>query len=285
MGTSRPEMLDMARTTTIIGELISLTTEREDLTTALGREGLAYYQAGLFYDESTLDLCRRLEGAVQQVEQARKDLEATVESDPRLRGAQTGALNRVRKSLFMGLMRREGSQLEKSLRDQYDELAARIAGLSSTDPRALSAKMLRMCGTLDRLKEDIDRHWQELESRTKAERKGPMFLLVLNMFLVNFFKFSNNEWFRQWIASFNGFQAKIGQRIHKDVVHDVESEDAAPAVEGASSGEGAPAADRASTSVPVPPPTPEATRAPAPSVPKPPQRREGFGGTSPTPDP
>jgi hypothetical protein len=228
---SRPYMLDMTRTTTIIGELIQLTTEQEDITTMLGKEGYAYYKAGLFYDEITLDMCRRVEGALKEVERSKKDLEEGMEENLLLGGDSSGPFTRLRRTFLSSMLRRETAAHERALREHYDELAGRIQGIANNDPRALSAKMLKMVMALRRIKTDIDARWAELETRVKNERKGPMFFLILNMFVVNFFKFSNQQWFRHWIARFESFRSEIGERIHKEVVHDlaVEEEPARPA--------------------------------------------------------
>lgn len=227
MSTGRPKMLDMARTTTIIGELISLSSEQEELMMTLGKEGFSYYQAGLFYDEITLDICRRVDGAVSEIGRSKKELEEALEENHFLGGEQRGIFTRARKYVLGTLLRRETSHHERALGGHYDELARHIVGLAYNNPRALSAKMLRICKTLSRIKNDIDLHWAELEERTRSERKGPMFILVLNMFIVNFFRFSNSTWFRHWIAHLNSFQNRIGERIHREVVHDLAMEDPA----------------------------------------------------------
>ena len=223
----RPAVLDMTRTTTIIGELIQLITEIEDLTTSLGKEGYSYYKAGLFYDDITLDTCRRVEGALQSYDKGQRELSDGLDDSLFLKDEEPGPFTKLRKMFTGQLLRRELGAYERTLNEAYAELASRIRGVANSDPRALSAKMLRICSTIKRLEAEVEARWDELETRTKNERKGPMFILVLNMFVVNFFKFSNQQWFRHWIAHLKAFQEKVGDRIHREVEHDLSVEDEA----------------------------------------------------------
>ncbi|NDD31448.1 MAG: hypothetical protein EB084_24620 [Proteobacteria bacterium] len=223
----RPAVLDMTRTTTIIGELIQLITELEDLTTSLGKEGYSYYKAGLFYDDITLDTCRRVEGALQSYDKGQRELSDGLDDSLFLKDEEPGPFTKLRKMFTGQLLRRELGAYERTLNEAYAELASRIRGVANTDPRSLSAKMLRICSTIKRLESEVDHRWEELEVRTKNERKGPMFILVLNMFVINFFKFSNQQWFRHWIAHLKAFQEKVGDRIHREVEHDLSVEDEA----------------------------------------------------------
>jgi hypothetical protein len=243
-------ILDVSRTTTLIGELIALITEQEETMTLLGKEGYSYYQAGLFYDDPTLELCRRLDGQLQQVKRSKNEMQAELE-DAFAEDDGPKIVTKAKRGLAGYFVKRDISAQERALRENYDELANRIVYLSTHDPRCLNTCMVKMCATLNRLDTEVDKRWKELQSRNKSERHGTIFILVLNQFIVNLFRFSNHTWFRHWVMRMKYFQEKFQDRIHEQVKKDLEAAYAAPTTQrhgtAAASASSAPA-----VSVPVP---------------------------------
>jgi DNA-binding transcriptional MerR regulator len=227
MSIFRLGILEVRRTTSLIGELIALTTEQEETLTTLGKEGHRLYKARRIYDEATLELCRKVDMTMQQIREKKGELEEALEVG--FGPVDPGAAGTAKKVFFHQMSKREIEHHERLLREDYDELGNRVVWLSQNDPRSLTPRIVRMCTTLARLKRDIDWRWEELQERTRNEQKGPMFLFVLNMFIINFFRFSNYTWFRHWVRKMEFFQEQFMERIHKQTEEEIGAPEPPPA--------------------------------------------------------
>jgi len=214
MGIFRLGMSEISRTTSLIGELIALTTEQEETLTYLGEEAYKLYRARKIYDEVTLELCRKIDSTHQLIDDKKRELEDAL--DEGFGNTDKGARESAKKLARSTLIKRELAGYERMLKDDLDELGNRVVWMAKNDPRSLTKRTLRLVGNLDKLKRDIDWRWDELQERTRNEQKGPVFILVLNMFIVNFFRFTNHTWFRNWLRKMEFFQDKFMEKIHRE---------------------------------------------------------------------
>lgn len=234
MGFFQSSFQEVGRTTHLIGELIALTTEQEEVLAYIGKAGHDLYKRNKIYDEPTLELCRKVDATLRLIEERKHELEDALEQSfgaPTDKDAVESVKGKAKRSAVEYMLKSQLDQHKKMLRDDYDEVGHRMVWLTTNDPRSVTPRIARQVSFLAKLKRDIDWRWDELQERTRNERKGPMFILVLNMFIVNFFRFTNHTWFRNWIRNFDYFQDKFMQRIHKEVQADLkltEQEPGAP---------------------------------------------------------
>jgi hypothetical protein len=208
-------LAELRRTTDLIGELIALTVEQEQTLTWIGREGYALYKANRIYDETTLELCRKVESTHRMIEEQRQGLRGSLEREigPRGRG---GAEDTARQMAVDHLVRRETQSLHKMLREDHDELGRRLLFTTANRQGTLTPRLLRLCARHKHLSGDIDRLWAELQERTRQKRGGPSFILILNMFVVNLFRFANYTWFREWVQKLDYYrEGRFEHKVHE----------------------------------------------------------------------
>lgn len=227
MGFFRSGFEEVARTTNLIGELIALITEQEETLTYIGKEGYGLYRKSRIYDEVTLELCRKIDGTLKLIEEKKNELEDAIEESLGPASADT-VKGKAKRHAAEYILKNQLEQHKKMLKDDYDELGNRMIWLTTNDQRCITPRIVKLVGALQKLKRDIDWRWDELQERTRNEHKGPMFILVLNMFIVNFFRFTNHTWFRNWVRKAGYFQDRFMERIHKQVQVDMTVPDDEP---------------------------------------------------------
>ncbi len=203
---------------------IALTAELEDTRETVAKAVYKHYKAGRIVDDYTCDIARKIDGLFQQSKEyqewlqddfkayldvpddAKKDLASKTKAK---------ALNFLTKQYINYTV----SGYRKNFREAYVELGMRAITMIDNGQELISdPKVVQLCRYAIRLQKDCDNRWEEITILQRENKRGNIFVNLIQSFMVQFTAFSRTQSIpilNKFIKNDDQLQKKIREQYRK----------------------------------------------------------------------
>lgn len=198
-----------ARSTLLFNEWIALTEELEETRTAIGREVFRQFVQGDVGDPVVLDKCRKIKALYDAALKQKKELQDGLvgdDADP----AAAGAVAKGKRAVFDLVAGQSDSGFKGRALHVAGAVGQHCVDVYEECPVLLGSKHLKICRYADRLREDADKKWHEIQNFHR-ERTGirPMLHLLFVQCWVQMLMRSGRSRIRPWIYKILKYDPKV----------------------------------------------------------------------------
>lgn len=177
---------------------IALTAELEDTRETIAKAVYKHYKAGRIVDDYTCDMCRKIDGLFDQSKEyqewLRDDFKAFLDVDETKKDFGSKAKAKAMNFLTQAYINHQVSGYKKSFREAYVELGLRAITMIDNGQDLISdPKVVQLCRYAMRLQKDCDNRWEEITILQRENKRGNIFVNLIQNFMVQFTAFSRTQ--------------------------------------------------------------------------------------------
>lgn len=202
---------------------IALTAEFEETRETIAKAIYAHYKAGRIVDDFTCDLCRKLDGLLQASQEyqeyLQEDFKAYLDPDAKKTDLASRTKAKAMNFLTQQYINYTVSGYKRSFQECYVELGTRTLNLIENGQHLVNdPKVLQLCNYALRLQKDCQHRWEEVTIQQRENRKGNMFVNLMQDFIVQFTAFSRSQSIpilKKFLKNDDSVQKKIREQYRK----------------------------------------------------------------------
>jgi len=177
---------------------IALTAELEDTRETIAKAVYKHYKAGRIVDDYTCDMCRKIDGLFQQSKEyqewLQEDFKAFLDVDETKKDLGSKAKAKAMNFLTQAYINYTVSGYKRNFREAYVELGLRAITMIDNGQDLISdPKVVQLCRYALRLQKDCDNRWEEITILQRENKRGNIFVNLVQQFMVQFTAFSRTQ--------------------------------------------------------------------------------------------